>query len=205
MASQWLRADGTLHGALLLTLLLAFSSQLPRYRTSQHTTYLFTVSFRIFCIHFRGSFQCPIVVVHFLIGHVFNINELLTKQFEPVLDLQRKNHWCRLHDKSRWGFAAGFTFWGNLHLPAFLEASTQRRVIPPTVQIQTTTSPQQNSAVKSSDGCNGGGPGHPQTFTSLIYYCPFWKNNSCKFITCLLFPLLKCFLNVSKYCSNAVV
>ena len=63
----------------------------------------------------------------------------------------------------------------TLHLPALLEASTQRRVIPPTVQIQTTTSPQQNSAVKSSDGCNGGGPGHPQTFTSLIYYCPLLK------------------------------
>ena len=74
----------------------------------------------------------------------------------------------------------------TLHLPALLEASTQRRVIPPTVQIQTTTSPQQNSAVKSSDGCNGGGPGHPQTFTSLIYYCPFCKHNSCKFLTCLL-------------------
>ena len=61
----------------------------------------------------------------------------------------------------------------TLHLPALLEASTQRRVIPPTVQIQTTTSPQQNSAVKSSDGCNGGAPGHPQTFMSLILLLSF--------------------------------
>ena len=53
----------------------------------------------------------------------------------------------------------------TLHLPALLEASTQRRVIPPTVQIQTTTSPQQNSAVKSSDGCNGGG-----TWSSPNFY-----------------------------------
>ena len=143
----------------------------------------------------------------FLLGHAFSINELLTKQFEPVLDLQRKNHWCRLHDKSRWGFAPGFAHWENLHSAP---ACINRSVNPASCDSSYCADP--NHHKPSTELCSQKqrrlqrrGTWSSPNFYVINLLLSLLKNNSCKFITCLLFPLLKCFLNVSKYCSNAVV
>ena len=114
-------------------------------------------------------------------SNIQDINELLAKHFETVLDLHRKNHWWRYYDnRVRELIAAGFTQWGNLHLPTYLEATTQPRLVPPTVQIQPTVSHQQNSSQPKTEAVSSERlPFIPQSFCQN-----FHKGLNCKFNPC---------------------